>query len=101
MKVTYEKGKGIVPNRNRALEAIKRVSSRVKNKGVDVASDILSAPKRKYYESKSRGADKKYQTYKMANDAKGVADKGNESDPLFRARAEMRLAQRKALQKKK
>lgn len=62
----------------------------------------LSAPKRAYYASKDRQAEKTYQAYKMVNEADkaGIKDKGNASDPLFRARASMRAAQRKALERK-
>lgn len=64
-------------------------------KAKDVTSDVLSAPKRAYYDAKTRGSERQYKAYKMVNDSKGVPDKGNESDPLFRARVMMREAKNK------
>lgn len=79
------------------MSALKRVKGVV----TDVAHPILTA-KRKVAESKTRGFDKQYNTYKMVNDADkaGVKDKGNSSDELFKGRAAMKEAQRKALERK-
>ena len=90
----YGKNMPIVNKKVMQLGALKR---QAKDKMIDVTSDILSAPKRAYYDSKSRASDAEYKTYKMVNDAKGVKDKGNESDPLFRARNMMQSAKKKAL----
>lgn len=77
-------------NRNKVLKAIGKFGGKV-----------LSAPERAYRESKTRGYDKQYRTYKMVNDAdkSGVRDKGEASDPLFRGRAAMKEAQRQALKR--
>lgn len=83
--------------KSKALKALKGL----KDKVIDVTSDIISAPVRAIHDSNSRLADKKYKAYKMVNDSKGVQDKGNESDPLFRARVSMRNEQKKALERKK
>ena len=79
----------------KAMSALKRV----KDKVIDTTAKALSAPKRAYYDAGTRVADKQYKAYKMVNDARGVQDKGNESDPLFRARVGMKAEQMKALKK--
>lgn len=94
-------------NRNKVMDAIRSVGTQargygigLKNKVVDKTSDLLSVPVRSHYDSKSSASDAEYKDYKMANDMRKVPDKGNESDPLFRIRASMRLKQMDALKAK-
>ena len=49
------------------------------------------------YKRKKKGQEATYRMYKDVNDKRGLKDKGNESDPLFRGRVMMKEAQRKAL----
>jgi len=81
--------------KNKALEALHGFGKRV----VDNTGGLVKQAK---YEMGKKGQQRTYEAYKMVNDADkaGVKDKGNESDPLFRARAMMKAAQRKALEKK-
>lgn len=73
-----------------AKKALKKAGS-IKDKVIDVTSDILSAPKRGIEKMKSDDADYKYnkiiENRRLKQmDEDGVPDKGNESDPLFRYR---------------
>ena len=81
--------------KNKALEALHGFGKRV----VDNTGGLVKQAK---YKLSKSGDEKTFKAYKMVNDADkaGVKDKGNESDPLFRARAMMKAAQRKALEKK-
>ncbi len=84
--------------KDKAIGALKRIGANAK--GLKQSYD---------YQKQKAGSEAKYQSYKMVNDADkaGVQDKGNESDPLFRARTMMKNeisdqkeAQRKALKRK-
>jgi len=77
--------------KDKAVSALKRI--RENAKGLKQSYD---------YKRGKAGQDRTYAAYKMVNDADkaGVKDKGNESDPLFRARTMMKEAQRKALERK-
>jgi len=80
---------------------LKKALGALKGKVIGKTSDVLSAPARLKYGLRNRTSDSKYKTFKTVNDMRGVPDKGNESDPLFRARATMRLEkmkQREALE---
>lgn len=92
-------------------EKLLKVLKKGKDKVVDVASDILSAPSRYASHIKTKNADYKYNKI-MSNrkqkemfremDRSGVVDKGNESDPLFRYRLNaINEAFDKELQRKK
>lgn len=78
--------------KDKAMGALKRIKGVVR----DVAHPVYAA-KRKIAESKTRAADNQYKTYKMVNDARGRKDKGNSSDPLFRARQAMKDAQKRSI----
>lgn len=79
--------------KQKALSAIKRV----KDKVIDKTSDALSLPKRSKHKAEDMASQRRYETFKAVNDMKGVKDRGNASDPLFRGRNMMKDAQRKAL----
>ena len=77
-------------------------------KAKDAIARGLSSPSRAmvgaYRESKMKASDNKYKAYKRVNDADkaGIKDRGNETDPLFRARTSMRAEQqRQALERRK
>lgn len=59
----------------------------LKAKVVDAASDVMSAPARSKARNAKKRADAEVAMIKMVRAKKGEPDKGNESDPLFRARA--------------
>lgn len=79
--------------KEKAMAALRRT----KDKVIDKTSDVLSAPKRAYYDSKSRGYDKKYKAYKRVNDLNASGIEGSEEDK--RVRASMKSEQRKALKR--
>ena len=85
-------------NKQQVMKSLVNKVKDIKNAVIDKTSDILSG--RSGYEADRIASDRQYKMYKMVNDAKGVADKGNESDPLFRARNMMRSAQQDALKNK-
>jgi hypothetical protein len=62
------------------------ILNKVKNKVIDVTSDIMSAPARMKSRSAQTKADNEVKMIKMVRESRGRADKGDESDPLFRAR---------------
>lgn len=64
------------------LSALKRV----KDKAIDVTSDILSAPKRIAEKAKEKKFAAEADNYKFVRERKGQPDAGNYTDPLFRAR---------------
>ncbi len=78
---------------------VKPAAKKVKAAVVEVASDVLSAPKRGVYNLRTRYENEKYgmlkaQSKKLqslkAMDAAKVPDAGNESDELFRYRVNLR-----------
>lgn len=68
--------------RSKALSALKRV----KDKTIDVTSDVLSYPARARGADMERMANDKLAQINLRRTPNSVPDKGNESDPLFRAR---------------
>lgn len=69
----------------------------LKDKAIDVTSDVLSLPKRAYYGAKQKWSDASFSLRKKSNqfnalakNMKGAPDKGNETDPLFRSRVMQR-----------
>lgn len=74
-------------NKNKVIDALKRVKDVV----VDKTSDVLSAPKRAIEGVKRANNEAEYKKIKQeqglrAMDKAHVQDAGNESDPLFRYR---------------
>lgn len=67
--------------------AIKDIIKKAKNKVVDVASDIMSAPARIKSQMSVDKANSQIADLKMVRDMKHMEDSGNWKDPLFRARA--------------
>lgn len=67
--------------------AISNIIKKVANKVVDVTSDVLSAPARMNAAAAKTKADNDVAAIKTVRAMKGVPDKGDQSDPLFRARA--------------
>lgn len=66
--------------------AIKQTINKAKEKVIDVASDIISAPAR-FKASKSIAKSTRiFNDAKMVKDYKGKPDAGDYTDPLFRAR---------------
>lgn len=57
------------------------------NKAVDVTSNILSAPARMKADASIRKSNQLLEDVQTVRKAKGVQDKGDYRDPLFRARA--------------
>lgn len=64
-------------------KAIKKVGAKI----TDVASDMMSAPRRMMEENKQMDADMKRKALLTARNMKGAMDEGDYKDPLFRARA--------------
>lgn len=62
------------------------IIQKIKNKVIDVASDIMSAPARISAANKTAKADRIFQDAKTVRDNKGKPDSGDYTDPLFRAR---------------
>jgi hypothetical protein len=62
------------------------IFKKAKDKVIDVASDIMSAPARFSAAKKTAKADRIFNDAKMVKDFKGAPDAGDASDPLFRAR---------------
>lgn len=82
----------------------KRYAKKIKDKAVDVASDVLSLPKRAYYGAKRKHQDVRADLLKKRSDETralremdeaGVADAGHSDDPLFRYRAQKKLSNKK------
>lgn len=66
--------------------AIKDLINTAKNKVIDVASDVLSAPTRIKANLDAEAAARKTADIITVRKMKNVPDKGNYTDPLFRAR---------------
>lgn len=78
--------------------AISDLIRKAGKKIVDVTSDVLSAPARIAADNARVKANGQIAQIKMVRDMKNVPDKGNESDPLFRARASVSNMKTDALQ---
>ena len=62
------------------------ILKKIKDKAIDIASDVMSAPARIKAANSIKKSDRVYKDAKMVNDYKGKPDEGNYTDPLFRAR---------------
>lgn len=67
--------------------AITDTFKKIKDKVIDVTSDVISAPARIKAAGIKAKADADVSDLKMVSQMKNVTDKGNYTDPLFRARA--------------
>jgi len=87
----------------KAMMPIKKKSivSKIKNKVVDVTSDILSAPARYKANKSIAESNRVADAIKMTREAKGAQDGGDYRDPLFRARATAAAAKVSMKPKKK
>jgi hypothetical protein len=68
--------------KDKALGAL----SRMKDKVVDVTSDVISGPKRLSQGMKEDTANAQADNHRFVRENKGKPDAGDASDPLFRAR---------------
>lgn len=62
--------------------ALKELKKKVANK----IGDVLSFPARSYYEAKGKKADNISKIVREVREMRGVPDKGDHTDPLFRKR---------------
>jgi len=75
-------------NKSKVVGALKRI----KDKTIDVASDVLSAPKVAFYKVREKDANEQRNIIVANRRAKDAAAQGalpkvnNETDPIFRAR---------------
>jgi len=79
--------------KDKATKALSRIKdkatkalSRIKDTVIDKTSDVLSAPSRMRSNDMTKIANDKYDALKLKGVPANVPDKGDQSDPLFRAR---------------